>query len=278
MNPSDVEIVLLRPGEVLIDRDNDVQRSLRTAYAESIARDYDPNLFGMGYVSLRADGKYYVLDGQHRCAAAVIAGRGEDRVPFIVLRGLSVREEAEMFRALNKHKLKVDALSLFKCGVVAKDPVHLDIVRVLNSFGLTYGGESQDGTIAAVATLLQIYHGKVGIKQPAGTRQKNKNVPALPKAHLLSRTLQALTQAWGTDRNAFDGLLLRGVAAFIYKHDTSVDGGRLAKLLARHESPLRAAGQIRSLATISKITSSAAAVQYFESVWNRKLDEDKRLK
>lgn len=275
MKPSDYEIVLLRPCEVLVDRDHDVQRDFKVYHAKAIAKDYEPALFGVGYVSLRADGKYYLLDGQHRSAAAIIAGRGADPVPYYVLRGLTIAREAELFDELNRHKLKPDAVSSFKIGVEAKNPVNLEIAKVLESFGLKVNSQRSEGTITAVASLISVYNGRLGIK-PAHKEKSSKL--DLPKTHLLSRTLQVLTKAWGRDRTAYDGILIRGIAAFIYKHDTKVEGSQLAGVLAKNSTPTRVIGQIKALKEISKITPAAAAVQFLEGIYNRNLALGKKLK
>ncbi len=275
MTATEYDIVLLRPCEVLVDREHDVQRDFKVYHAKAIAKDYDPALFGIGYVSSRSDGKYYLIDGQHRSAAAIIAGRGADPVPFYVLRGLTIQREAELFAELNRHKLKPDAVSSFKIGVEAKNPANIDIARVLTSFGLVVSGTRSDGSITAVTSLLTVYNGKLGVKPPGASKPQKEN---LPKSHLLSRTLNVLTQAWGRDRTAYDGILIRGVAAFIYKHDAKIDGKRLAQSLSKSATPVRVIGQIRALKEISKITPSAAAVQFFEGIYNRNLPAGKKLK
>lgn len=277
MTSSDIEIVLLRPDEVIVDKEHFVQRDFKIAHAKAIAADYEPGLFGIGYVSLRADAKYYVMDGQHRCAAAIMAHRGQDRVPFYVIRGLTVEEEARKFEELNRHKLKVDALSQFKVGLEGKNPINLEIVGILNAFGLTIGATKTEGSVSAVATLLQIFHGRVGTKSNGAPKEKSKASALLPRSHLLTRTLQVLTKAWGRDGNAFDGTLMKGVAAFIYKHDVKIQGDRLSMVLSRKDSPTRAIGKIRALKEAARVTATMAAVQYFEGVYNLKLSDEKKL-
>jgi len=276
MKTEDIEILLLRPDEVCVDHDHLVQRELVVSHVKAIASEYSPSLFGLGQVSLRGDGKYYVLDAQHRCAAAMLKGMGHVRVPFQVWRGLTIQREADLFRKLNANKKRVSALSNFQTGVTAEQPENVEIARILASFGLTVGAGGADGVVAAVEALVQIYESNVrGIKIPK--RQDKRKVSDLPRGHLLSRTLMILTKAWGRDRNAFDGILLRGVSALLYKHDVRVDGTRLAQLLAKHDSPARAAGKIRALKEAARVTPTAAAVQYLEGVYNRKLSEDKKL-
>jgi hypothetical protein len=277
VTPGEVEIVLLRPDEVLVDRDHWVQRDFKEAHARKIAQEYSPALFGLGHVSMRSDGRYYVMDAQHRCAAAIMAARGDERVPFQVWRGLTIAEEAEKFRALNAHKLKVDAMSLFKTGVQAGVPMCVEIAAILKRFGLTYGYNQAEGTVAAVATLIQIYEGRVRVAVAKKSKKERKRRADLPQSYVLTRTLTVLTDAWGRDRNAFDGLLMKSVAAFIYKHDTDFEQKRLSNLLAKNEAPTRVVGKIRTLKDAARIQSVAAGVQFLEGVYNRKLAEAKKL-
>lgn len=273
MTPADIEILLLRPDE--IDIDHKVQRTFNATHAAKIAAVYDPDFFGLGVVSLRADGKYYALDSQHRCAAARIANRGHERVPFKVLRGLTLAQEADWFIKLNALKLRTDAMSSFVLGVTAEYPDHVEIQRIVENFDLKIAAYHADGTIAAVVTLMQIYHQKTSVK---GNKAAAAAAAALPQGHLLSRTLSLLIKAWGHDRNAFDGLLLKGIAGLLVKYGTAIEPDRMAKLLKKSCDPVRAIGQIRSLQNISKKSSSVAAVEYFAGIYNRNLSEEKKLK
>jgi hypothetical protein len=266
---ADIEILLLRPDE--IDIDHKVQRTFNAAHAAKIAAVYDPNLFGLGVVSQRADGKYYALDSQHRCAGARLANRGHERVPFKVLRNLTLAQEADWFIKLNALKLRTDAMSSFVLGVTAEYPSNVAIQRIVESFGLKIAGHHSDGTVAAVATLTQLYNQK-----PNKTR--GEPAAALPQGHILSRTLSLLVKAWGHDRNAFDNLLLRGVAGVLTKWGTAVDPDRMAKLLKKSCDAAGATGQIRSHQSISKKSSTSAAIEFFAGVYNRNLAEAKKLK
>lgn len=265
------EILLLRPDEVRVDKDNGVQRELRLAKARAMAKDYSPTLFGCGYVSARDDG-YYVLDAQHRCAASIMAGMGHVPVPFFILRGLSIAEEAAWFEKLNKNITPVSAFDRFNVGVTAGYPSNVDIVRILQTFGLTYGVKHRDGVVSAVDTLVQIYEMRI-----PGTGRKKNGSTGLPQGHLLSRTLQVLTKAWGIERNAFDGMLMRAVAGAINKHDVRIEGNRLASNLAKADTPARAVGKIKAIREASRVTIVAAGIQYIEGVYNRYLSEDKKL-
>lgn len=264
------EFILLRPDEVLVDPE--VQRHFDKPHAKKLASRYRQDLTGLCAVSLRKDGRYYVLNGQHRCAAAIMAGMGDQPIHFEVYRGLSPAEEARLFLDLNDNNKPVGALDKFEKAVKAGDPVHVDIVRILDNFGLRVAASSVDGGVSAVKTLLDIYHSHVGTKP-----NSDSPIPAGPMAQLLSRTLHVLTSAWGKDRNAFDGLLMKGVAAMLHKHGATIDGHRLARTLSKWSDPSRAIGLIRSLQNAAKKTAATAAVEYLEGLYNRGRREDSRL-
>lgn len=265
------DYVLLRPSEVKVDET--VQRNFDENHANRIAKAYDPVLFGLGHVSLREDGYYYVLDGQHRVHAAIEAGHGDTAILFRVYRGLSHEQEAVLFLQLNANKKAVGALDKFRLSVEAESPVHLDIARILDSFGLRVAANHTDGGVSAVVALEQIYRGRVGTKtapMPHGTAD-------LPESHLLSRTLHVLVKAWGKNRDAFDGVLLKGCAALLNKHGAAIDAVSLSRSLAKSGTPALAIGHIKSLSEIAKKTRVMAAVEYLEGVYNRGRSAAKRL-
>lgn len=261
----------LKPSEIRVDES--VQRRFDRTHANRIAKQYDPLLFGLGHVSLRADKHYYALDGQHRIAAAIESGDGDTAVLFKVYRGLDHAAEASLFLQLNANKKTPNALDTFRLSVEAGSPVHCDIVRILDSFGLRIAANHSDGGISAVIAVLHIYHGRVGTKPSDGEVGK-----AAPQSHLLSRSLHVLTKAWGKDRNAFDGILLKGIAGLLNKHGTAIDAVSLSRALAKRGGAPVVIGHIRSLAQLAGKTPLAAAVEYLEGVYNRGRTDEKRLK
>jgi hypothetical protein len=275
MKQKKVEIVQLRPDSVLVDRDHAVQRGLIDSHVKSIAKCYTTALFGLGHVSLREDGEYYLMDGQHRCAAAIVAGQGHVTVPFQVWRDLTVQQEADMFLKLQERRKAVRAIDMFKVGVEAQNPACVEVKRICKTFGLTVGMGANDGMVASVNALLDLYEGKVsGVER----KDKHKAQARLPQSHLLTRSLEILTKAWGRDRNAFDGTLLKSVGALVFKHDAAIDTTRLARCLAKRDSPERALGKIKALKEAARVSAVTAGIQYLEGVYNVKLAEDRKLK
>lgn len=254
----------LRPVDMVVDAE--VQRVFDQAHAARIAKQYDPLLFGLGHASRRDDKEYYVLDGQHRVEAAKEAGMGEIPVLFKVYRNLTHADEAALFLKLNANKKSVAALDSFRVSVEAGHPVHCDVKRIVESFGLRVAAYRSEGGISAVVALLNVYEGKVGIK-PTNEARTNP----LPKGQLLSRTLHILTRAWSKDRDAFDAILVRGVAALLTKHGPSLDGDRLAKALAKSGTAAQAVGGIKGLQTLTRKSPTLAAVDFLDGVYLRGL-------
>lgn len=69
---------------------------------DKIVKNFDPTILGELTVSKRVDGFYYLIDGQHRCAAMKIKGFKTARC--IVHEGLSVEEEAYRYVGLANRK------------------------------------------------------------------------------------------------------------------------------------------------------------------------------
>src|SRR4051794_33828172 len=93
-----------RVGELTVDQR--YQRALNARRVKKIANEFDPYSVGMLIVSDRGDGTKVVLDGQTRRAALVAMGWEDQMVPCYVYVGLSVEEEARIFRTLNQDRAR----------------------------------------------------------------------------------------------------------------------------------------------------------------------------
>src|SRR5690554_1338293 len=84
--------------------DHSYQRPISPTMVNRIVKAFDSRLFGIVTASRRADGSYWVLDGQHRIAALIKMGKGNISVPCEVLTGLSMEDEARVFHLRNANK------------------------------------------------------------------------------------------------------------------------------------------------------------------------------
>lgn len=75
------------------------------------------------------DGRFYVIDGQHRMEAA--KAKGIKELPCMILTGLTKEEEARMFATQNRNVHTLRPLSVYKANLVNGDEsipeVHIDM-------------------------------------------------------------------------------------------------------------------------------------------------------
>lgn len=132
------------------------QRGLNPARVDRIASDFDPEHLGTPTVNQRADGHFYVLDGQHRIEALRQIGWGDQQVQCWTYVGLTETEEAEKFDRLND-TLTVSAFDRFKVRVAAGRAAETDIDRTVRAQGLVISKDKVPGAIRAVGTLSKVY-------------------------------------------------------------------------------------------------------------------------
>jgi hypothetical protein len=87
----------------LLFADPTYQRDLDTRRAVEMAGTFDRRLLGVLDVSRRDDGRYAILDGQHR-HATVVAVTPLAHVVCNVYEGLTVEDEARLFHELNQKR------------------------------------------------------------------------------------------------------------------------------------------------------------------------------
>lgn len=131
------------------------QRELNEARVNKMAAGFDPELIGTPTVSHR-DGKWFVVDGQHRIETLRAIGWGDQQIQCWAYEGLNESEEAEMYLSLND-TLAQTAYDKFKIAVVAQRPAECDVYRVVNSCGLSVTRERIEGGVRAVGTLMRVY-------------------------------------------------------------------------------------------------------------------------
>ena len=83
----------------------------------------------------RRDGRLFVVDGQHRLAAAKLRGDIQ-QLPCLVEEFADVAEEAALFNDLNDRRRPVSALDKFRAAVVAGDPDCIAIGAAMERAGL----------------------------------------------------------------------------------------------------------------------------------------------
>lgn len=148
------------PASSLV-RDERVQRSIVDKRVRDIAKDLRFEGIGVVTVSRRKDGKCYILDGQHRVLALIEAGHGDFKVTCRVMEGLTLAQEAALFRLLNNTR-RPGAMDDYLKGIVEGDPECLAINAILKRNDLKVSMGAMNGTISCVDAIRKVYRAREG--------------------------------------------------------------------------------------------------------------------
>lgn len=217
-------------------RDPLVQRELISARVRHLVATLDLDGLGVITISKRKDGSLVILDGQHRVQALIENDMGEWPVTCHVYTGLTIAQEAALFRQLNDTRA-VNSTDRYLKGLLAEDPECLAINAVVTRHGLRVAYQTGDGIIACVAAMEKVYRGK-GV---------------IPGDEALDRALQVLLAAWGVQAEAVEGHLVQGFGMLMLRYGQAVDQPALINKLGHSKGGAPAlVGQARSLRDIRK--------------------------
>ncbi len=234
-----------------------VQRALNQGWASQIAKEFDPDHMGVVTVSERADGRYAVIDGQHRIAAVrQLFDDDTQKIECKVHRGLTTEEEAAMFVGLNNFK-RPSGVQLFLKNVIAGDPEAVEINDIVKRQGFRVNGAATDGNITCVGALQSIYHGFGGHKAPANPT-------------LLTQTMIVVKNAWGISKDGANGSVVEGVALLIAARAKMLDYADLSHRLATFPGgPSGLLGRARGVAAVSGGRIPLAVADVIVDIYNK---------
>jgi len=248
----------------LLKVDPRYQAALVQNRAIRIAMEFNPAALGFLTVSLRADGFYYIIDGQHRFEAILLlVDEAPKRLWCDVKEGLSLAEEAELFCRLNDAR-KPTAIARFRAAVVAGDSEAKDINRIIKKNGWELDASKKAGRFCAVTAAQKVYN---------GFRAKKS-----PNPELLDMTLSTLARAWGVDdTNSSSSVAVRGVGYVFARYNGRVDKDRLATQLAKHGSPAMFLGAVKGARSLVTGDTTSAAAEVVIAQYNSGLKSSNRL-
>lgn len=170
---------------------------------------FDMDMIGVPVVSMR-EGKYFVVDGQHRVAAIRenIVNAESISIRCKVYFGLSERQEAELFLFYN-NSMPVRTLDKFRVAVTAGHDEQVAITEAVESAGFRIAASSAPGGINCVAVLQKIY-------SRAG-------------ASIIARSLKVIADTFG--EIAVDGPLMNGVAHVLQRYDGQIRDAMIVERL-----------------------------------------------
>lgn len=238
-----VEPVKIR--ELVIDPE--VQRMLDRTRVRNIRDDFHPEAVGVITVSRRGDGELVVLDGMHRTRAAEEAGFGDLVVMARILEGLTLPQEAEMFRLLN-NTVRPQLIDLFRIRVVEGEPIAVGINDLAQKYGWKITLGSRDGLLSAVAAMERAW-----------------------KRGVAERTLATVTRAWGHDPSGVTAAILDGLSLVFARYGDTLDTDDLINRLAHYPGgAANLIGKARGLRDLYGSTMSQAMAELLVELYNRR--------
>ena len=175
------------------------QRPVNPKEVERLVREWDGRLLEPAVVSFR-DGKFFVVDGQHRIAAMCRMNGGNGVMAACrVYTGLTYEQEAELCYRLDKAKKRLSLSQSTNVLVEAgSDKETLEIKRLVESAGFTWA--------------LNKSHGKTG--EITATRALAEAYRMLGEDGFL-RMLSLMHETWKGEPGSLTASLLSGMALFV---------------------------------------------------------------
>lgn len=188
------------------------QRELKQSKVNKIARNFMPDIVGIGLVSFR-DGEFWCLDAQHRVEAMKKLGYKE--MVCQVLTGLTYEDECLRFNILNTGRTQLTANQVFHCRVEGKEKEALELVDLFRKYRFGYNKNCSmkfDNVIGAVSRFVKI--------------QKTQG------NEMVERILKILRSAWYGDKNSLASAIISGLATF-FSENSDIDDKVLIKALEK---------------------------------------------
>lgn len=186
----------VRPDSV--GADLRVQRPLDEKRVRDMVAKFRPEALGVPTASTREDRSMIWLDGQTRGAALKELGLGGVPIPVSVYEGLTLQQEAELFRILNDSK-RLTPVDLFRIAITEGDKIAIGADKAVRVQGWTTE-KGRKNSFAAVSTLYNAFE------------QDSSSVRL---------ALQVLAGAWGATPQAVQANLFQGVFAVFVRYGSA---------------------------------------------------------
>lgn len=243
-----------RPSDITVDQR--VQRTLDLTRVENIVKHFDDEAVGVLTVSLRPDGVLVCLDGQHRAKALEDLGLGDTERDMVTYEGLTLADEARLFRLLNNTK-KPNVIDLFGIAVTEGKPEELAVKALVERHGYVISNGHRN-TVMAVKTLLRLW--------------------GYDDGKTLDRVFFVITGTWGVNRDAAHTAILGGLGALLHRHG---DAMNISKFIDKMKSSERTAdvvslvGMARANARANSKSVPDAMATVMLGVYNTSLKQNR---
>jgi hypothetical protein len=247
-------VQMLKLDQLIVD--TRFQRPIQQSRVERYVKQFDSKLVGLLTVSLRASGKYVLLDGQHRWMTLV--ERRFTEALCEVLTGLSFEQEAAIFHGRNLGRVRLKPGDYFRARLAAKDPVAEAINAIVVKAGYHIelepqvhwntrsGGTTDPTAIVSISSTERIFN-----------------------TGMLPQTLSTIKAAWATQPSFFlKAELMLGVAAFLRLYPESHED-RLVRMLSQFSPHVIIANANRGAATGGRGTIWQHIAEDIRAIYNR---------
>jgi hypothetical protein len=218
---------------------------------------FDPDAMGALVVSMRPDGQFVVLDGQHRAELARRAKGPDFEVVCVVHEGLSLNTEAALFRALNSAR-KVTPMQKFLARITEGEPSAARILAIAHESGWEIDGRQAQRRINAVNSLDKIFADDNG-------------------AATLEAVISVVTAAWGHVPDAVHHHILSGLGLVLRHHPTVALDDLVSKLAAFPGGPRGIVGDARGRRVRHRGSTTAGVAAAIVDVYNQRRRGANRL-
>lgn len=182
------------------------QRPVNPREVDRLIREWDERLLDPVTVSFR-DGKFYVIDGQHRISAMRKMNGGNGvMVNCKVYNGLTYEQEAALCYRLDKAKKRLSlSQSTNALAESGEDAEVTEIRQLVENGGFVWAlGKSRGGTGEIVSTRALV------------------NAYRLLGGATFTRMLQLLWDTWEGDPRSLTAAILSGMALFVKTYETEI--------------------------------------------------------
>lgn len=230
------------------------QRVLKEKRARDIANNLDPDAFGTIEVC-EVDGsdKYHAIDGQARVRAIQMLWGDNEKVPCNVI-AADEKRAAHIFTLINGPRVKPGAVESFLVAVTAGHGTEVEIDKMLRSMGHKIAMDMHPGTIRAVGSVLDIWK-RWG-------------------PEIFRRTLEVLQATWGKEVDAYDGVLLKGFARFLFLFPEG-NLQRLHEKVAKLHTPRKLIGVAKASRDIHRGSVDFNVTRALVAIYNHGLRNEK---
>lgn len=192
------------------------QRPVLDRVVDKLVREWDPRLLTPLVVSYR-DGRYNLVDGQHRVCAMRKKNGGKDVTALCrVYHGLTYEQEAELYYKLDRAKGHLRLAHATKALVESgADAEIIEIKRLLEDAGFVWALDKPTGEAFEVEATRAVI-----------------NAYRLLGGAAFSRMLELIARTWRGAPSSVKASFLSGMALFLKTYETELDDDVFIKRLS----------------------------------------------